>query len=60
MIITLASRDGSESVGATIGSHPDPIVLRVTRGGTEGNLSPSRLLVDYVVHGVFDLFAGPA
>ncbi len=59
MTITLAPRaDVGEPVGATIGSHPDPVVVRATRGKAEGDLSPSWILVDDVVHGVFDLLTG--
>lgn len=58
MTITLAPRDVGEPVGAKIGSQPDPIVVRATRGKAEGDLSPSRILVDDVLHGVFDLLTG--
>jgi hypothetical protein len=36
MTVTLAPRDVGEPVGAKIGSHPDPIVVRATRGKAEG------------------------
>ena len=42
MIIPVAPRDVDESVGAKVGSHPDPIVLLATRGEGQKGAYPRR------------------
>ena len=42
MIIPIAPRDVDESVGAKVGSHPDPIVLLATRGEGQKGTYPRR------------------
>jgi len=58
MIIPVAPRDVDESVWRegrlSLGSD---CAVGYAGGGTEGGLSPSRLVVDDVLHGVFDLLA---